>query len=251
MIMEKDSVAGYDVSRASNYDEESKLDKGNREQHRFFLQDFLKYTADTPKSFLELGCGTAYFTDVFYEMYPHIEGTLLDGSREMLAIAATRYTGKSAKASFVHSLFEEIKWDTLAPSYDLIFSSLSIHHLTDEGKWKIFDEIYDKLSPGGIFILYDVFRPLDQKSVEILEYLACMDSRRRLMTELEVDVDIEELNIQHIVANDRRIKQLEGDKETCLELQKENLRKSGFKNVTTIFQDARFAGTVAFKSRTA
>jgi tRNA (cmo5U34)-methyltransferase len=248
MITEKDSVAGYDVSRASNYDEESRLDKGNREQHRFFLQDILKYTGKTPGSFLELGCGTAYFTDVFYEMYPHIEGTLLDGSREMLAIAAAKYASTNVNAFFVHALFEDIKWNALAPEYDVIFSSLSIHHLTDDDKWKLFDNIYRKLSRDGIFILYDVFKPQDQKSVEILEYLACMDSRRRLMRELEVDVDIEELSIQHIIANDRRIKQLEGDKETCLELQKEKLRKSGFKNVTTIFQDARFAGTVAFKS---
>jgi SAM-dependent methyltransferase len=248
MNTEKFDVSGYDACRASNYDDESKLDKGNRDQHKLYLHDFLLYSDLKPQSFLELGCGTAYFTDVFYDLYPQIEGVLLDGSKEMLDIATSKFENTGLQARFEHSLFEFINWDNLDEGYDIIFSSLSIHHLVDDDKWKLFDNIYKKLNPNGVFILYDVFRPANSKSVEILEYLACMDSRRRLMEELEVDIDIEELNIKSIIANDRRIKNLEGDKEAGLEDQVNNLFKSGFKNVTTIFQDARFAGTVAFKT---
>jgi SAM-dependent methyltransferase len=36
--------------------------------------------------------------------------------------------------------------------YDVIISSLSIHHQPDERKKEVYKEIFDLLSPGGIFI---------------------------------------------------------------------------------------------------
>jgi len=243
-------VCGYNLERAANYDEESKVDKGNREQHALYLRDVLAYADIKPRSFLELGCGTAFFTDIFFDLYPGIRGTLVDASQAMLDVAAAKYSGKDVRVELRQGFFETLEWDTFQPSYDIIFSSLSIHHLQDEDKWTLFDSIHRKLSGKGIFILYDIFKPQDPMSVEILEFLACMDSQRRLRLELEVaaDMDIEELRIERIIANDRRIKKAEGDKESCLETQKQQLRRSGFRQVTTFFQDTRFAGTIAFKN---
>ena len=48
MSTEKFNVSGYDAFRASNYDDESKLDKGNREQHKLYLHDVLLYANTKP-----------------------------------------------------------------------------------------------------------------------------------------------------------------------------------------------------------
>ena len=185
---------------------------------------------------------------MFYELYPDIKGVLVDGSNEMLKIAAEKYADTAFSIHFENFLFEDINWDQLGHNFDIVFSSLSIHHLTDENKWQLFRDIYEGLTPNGIFILYDVFKPVDQKSFDVLEFLACMDSRRRLVEDLGVDLDIDELKISNIIENDRRIKHAEGDKEACLNDQLYYLKKAGFTGITTIFQDARFAGIVAFKS---
>lgn len=246
MSNEGQGINEYGEVRASNYDEESVYDKGNRDLHKTFLYDVLTYHQKAlPSTFLDLGCGTGYFTDVFFELYPTIHGDLIDGSEEMLKQAEPKF--KNFNVRLHHVLFEEINWSKLKLSYDIVFSSLAIHHLRDLDKWRLFQEVYNRLSENGIFILYDIFKPTDLKSFELLEFLACQDVRRRLKADLELDTDIEELNINNIIANDRRIKAAEGDKETCLELQKENLLKVGFNRVTTIFQDARFAGSIAFK----
>jgi tRNA (cmo5U34)-methyltransferase len=240
-------ISGYDSIRASDYDEESKVDKGNRELHRLFLRNLLLFNNRKPGSFLELGCGTGYFTEVFFEVFPNIRGTLIDGSKEMLEMAKSRFVGNSANLEYKQYRFEDIDWKTVSPQYDIIISPLAIHHLVDDEKWKLFQSIYDRLTPGGWFILYDIFKPKDQLSFEVLEFLTCMDHQQRLKAELEVDFDLEELRVENIIANDRRIKKAEGDKEACLEDQKYHLAKAGFTTVTTIFQDARFAGTIAFK----
>ena len=42
-------------------------------------------------------------------------------------------------------------------TYDTVISALSIHHLEDEDKIKLFSRIYDSLPKGGLFINYDQF----------------------------------------------------------------------------------------------
>ena len=43
-------------------------------------------------------------------------------------------------------------------NYDLIISSLSIHHLPDPAKRKLYKKIYAHLEPGGIFVNADQVR---------------------------------------------------------------------------------------------
>ena len=41
--------------------------------------------------------------------------------------------------------------------FDAVISALSIHHLENDEKDKLFKNIYDKLPSGGIFVNYDQF----------------------------------------------------------------------------------------------
>ncbi|MFB6346741.1 MAG: methyltransferase domain-containing protein [bacterium] len=45
--------------------------------------------------------------------------------------------------------------------YDWIFSSLSIHHISDDEKKSLYKQILSTLSPGGHFLLCDLFEPPD------------------------------------------------------------------------------------------
>jgi tRNA (cmo5U34)-methyltransferase len=237
---------------SQEYDENARLNKGNRDTHKMILEDLLRYLTNTPRLFFELGCGTGFFSDVFYKVFPGINGTLLDGSDKMLNISRELFRQKNYQANFIHSAFENMRWDEI-PEQDIFFSALAIHHLADRDKWEMFRRIHYKLSDVGHFILFDLFISGDKKQDQLLEYLACSDIRRRLKKELDAelgcdfDSDIEELRIDTIIKRDRLNKLREGDQEARLEDIVANLYASGFNQVVVLFQDIRFAGIIASK----
>lgn len=247
MNAETTPIGPYSPERTAVYDQNSQLDKGNREVHKSMVEDVLSFLSRRPSSFLDLGCGTGYFSEVFYQAFPEASGTLLDGSGEMLEEARARFGGRPLKADYQKALFQDWPAEPDTRQYDVIFSALAIHHLEDEQKWRLFGRIFDKLTPGGVFILYDIFRLENPRSQALLEYLACKDMQKRFMAELDICVEVEELSVERIIANDRRMRQAEGDKEACLEEILNRLTATGFGNVTTFLQEARFAGIVCFK----
>lgn len=99
---------------------------------------------------LDLGAGTGILTELLYKQHPNADITLVDLSTEMLNIAKMKFADKDFKyieADYLTYDFEE--------KYDIIVSSLSIHHLTDEEKKVLYGRIYNFLRKGGIFINAD------------------------------------------------------------------------------------------------
>jgi tRNA (cmo5U34)-methyltransferase len=103
---------------------------------------------------LDLGCGDGFFIEHF-KPKPSDEIVLVDGSREMLA-AAQRRLADYHNIQYVNISFQEIITQPLSRKFDFVFSSLAIHHLSPEDKYKIYKYIHDHLEENGIFINYDV-----------------------------------------------------------------------------------------------
>ena len=55
------------------------------------------------------------------------------------------------------------------PGFDVIHSSFAIHHLSDEVKRQVLNNIHRLLRPGGLFILVDIFRKPSQSRQEYVE----------------------------------------------------------------------------------
>ena len=123
----------------------------------------------------------------------------------------------------------------------IVFSAFAIHHLGDDDKRKVYEQIYRCLESDGIFILFDSFRPREEQADRLLEYLCCLDIKRRAENARSRPLDIE-----RVIARDRENKCNEGDREASLPDQLAWLHEIGFRNVTTIFQESRYAGLVAF-----
>ncbi|QJD97221.1 class I SAM-dependent methyltransferase [Mucilaginibacter robiniae] len=103
------------------------------------------------KTVLDIGAGTGLFTQFIYQKRPDLHFTLIDISGEMLAVAKERFAGAN-NVSF-HEL--DFSKGTIEQKYDLIISSLAIHHLEDSLKEALYQNIYNDLNPGGIFINAD------------------------------------------------------------------------------------------------
>jgi tRNA (cmo5U34)-methyltransferase len=132
------------------------------------LQSFyIHFVRDgSPKAVLDLGCGDGVVTSVLADADASISATLVDGSADMLAKAKERLRGLK-NARYIHANFQElIREDRLDRDFDLIASSLAIHHLSMEEKTALFKRAYDRLRPGGHFVNIDVVlapnEPLEQ-----------------------------------------------------------------------------------------
>ncbi len=116
----------------------------------------------SPKNILELGCGTGYLTKLLHEEYKDAKITAVDAAGEMLK--TTEFRLKDVNLTLIESTFEKL--NLKENSYDLIISSLAIHHLVDSDKQKLFKEIHRWLKPGGLFVLADVVRAVSNKIYE-------------------------------------------------------------------------------------
>jgi tRNA (cmo5U34)-methyltransferase len=100
---------------------------------------------------LDIGAGTGLLSALLLQRYPDASLTLLDISDQMLNAAHERFSGNPD----VRCITGDYSTGDLGGQYDLICSALSIHHLIDKDKQKLYDRIYGALNPGGVFVNAD------------------------------------------------------------------------------------------------
>jgi SAM-dependent methyltransferase len=120
-----------------------------------------------PRAILDLGCGDGILgqalRDAFAEVAPTV--VLADFSPPMLEAARERFKSRQdggdphdSPVHFVEVDYARPDWpkrasgDGLPERYDVIISGFSIHHQPDYGKRRIYADIFDLLTPGGIFL---------------------------------------------------------------------------------------------------
>jgi ubiquinone/menaquinone biosynthesis C-methylase UbiE len=113
----------------------------------------LKYYNNNFENIVDLGAGTGLLTQEIYEIYNNAHYTLIDVSKDMLEIAEERFRGLNNFAFIKADYIENIPVEKC----DLICSALSIHHLENNDKEKLYKNIYKILEKGGCFINLDQF----------------------------------------------------------------------------------------------
>jgi ubiquinone/menaquinone biosynthesis C-methylase UbiE len=104
---------------------------------------------------LDVGCGTGYFTRRMAEtVAPGGTALGIDPSREVIARA--RRSTRLPNCTFAQGIAEAL--DTEDQSYDVVVSSLMLHHLPDPLRPQAIGEMYRVLRPGGRVLVAD-FRP--------------------------------------------------------------------------------------------
>jgi tRNA (cmo5U34)-methyltransferase len=101
---------------------------------------------------LDLGAGTGLLSSYVLGQYPDAQLTLVDLSQGMLDIARLRFGHNHPNLTIIagdYTVFE-----TSEP-FDCVVSALSIHHLEDQAKHKLYNRIFKLLKPGGVFVNAD------------------------------------------------------------------------------------------------
>jgi tRNA (cmo5U34)-methyltransferase len=124
--------------------------------------EIIPFAHDRRIAVADLGAGSGLFARHVLAVYPNASFTLVDASREMLDIARKRFRQKTESFIFVEQRLEDF---SEPDRFDVVISSLAIHHLEHADKRSLFKRIFAALRPGGAFINVDQIKgqpPFDQ-----------------------------------------------------------------------------------------
>ncbi len=208
---------------------------GNRRKFISCFDDFYKNTTNfiisnitKPKRIIDLGAGTGLLTHFWYQQCPDSKYILVDIADEMLNIARKRFRGIENVSYQVADYINELPND----SFDTVISALSIHHLENNDKEKLFSRIYHALPNNGLFVNYDQFCA---GQPEINKWYDNYWEKQLSNSEL-ADKDIE-------LWRERR----KLDRECSVEQEIDMMKKYKFKLVKCIYSYQKFSVIIAIK----
>jgi tRNA (cmo5U34)-methyltransferase len=131
---------------------------------------------------LDVGCGDGILGRAVMAEQPNARGVFLDFSDPMLE--AARKKADPRRATFVVQDLAARNWAQAvrdqAP-FDLVVSGLAIHHLPDQRKRELYQDIFDLLRPGGLFLHLEHVAPHSQWAKEAFDemFVDCLWSHHR------------------------------------------------------------------------
>jgi len=105
--------------------------------------------------FLDLGCGDGILGRALFDRCPDARGVFLDFSQTMIAAAKEKLLASPYEAVFIVQDYGQPGWVQVVAEqapFDVIVSGFSIHHQPDVRKRAIYQELFELLAPGGLFL---------------------------------------------------------------------------------------------------
>lgn len=193
--------------------------------------EIIHFHHDRELRVLDLGAGTGLLSAGVAARYPCALFTLVDLSPAMLKIAEERFASiGTGRVSFQTMDYDK---EPLRGTYDLIISALSIHHLTDDSKAKLFQKVHNALEPGGLFINADLVQGENAVAEKICAHTWLRKVRENGISEAALDAAF------------LRMKE---DRMSPLSNQLTWLSQAGFIDVTTWYRYYSFVVYSATKS---
>ena len=181
----------------------------------------LMNTHSSTPTVLDIGSGTGLFSSLILEKYPDAHITLIDISEKMMDIAKKRFSN-FLNVNYVLDDYTSHKFES---KFDMIVSSLSIHHLTDKEKESLYHQAYSLLNKGGVFVNAD----------QVLGHTPYLDTLYKNDWKQKIEssgLSQEEINSAH--------ERTKLDKMSTLADQLNWLKESGFKDVDCIYKYFNF-----------
>lgn len=180
---------------------------------------------------LDLGAGTGLLSALVAEALPNARLTLVDFSEAMLKKARLRFASEPARFDF--EVMDYAK-EPLVGEYDAVISALSIHHLDDGEKRRLFHKVREILPEGGVFVNAD----------QVLGTTPEIEGRYHEWWLHEVrEAGVSEYDLT------ASLERIEQDKNATLKSQLAWLEEAGFEEVDCPYKNHRFAVYGGRKSR--
>ena len=99
------------------------------------------------KKILDVGSGTGTMLMMVKKAYPTAEVTGLDGDPQILEIARSKARSLGLEIQFDQGMSFDLPYPN--ESFDVVLTSMMLHHLTRDSKQSTAEEMYRVLRPGG------------------------------------------------------------------------------------------------------
>lgn len=164
-----EEMANFFNLRAGDYDDHVKKVVGD-DFNAFYnaISQSIQNT-DEVTSVLDLGCGTGLEIGGIFKKVPNASITCVDLSHKMLSELKEKYLNHSNNITLVEESYLDFKYEP--NKYDYIISVMTMHHLEQDVKLKLYKSIHNSLKDSAFYIEGDYIVSEDQEKAIFNEYL--------------------------------------------------------------------------------
>jgi len=161
----------------------------------FFFSSALSFIPDTAETLLELGSGTGYATSRILARHPGIKIYGIDHSPQMI-----QYALEKPELSGILFYEQDIMDPWPDSPYNVIITTLCLHHIPANDRMYLLHRVYESLSPGGVFICGDIIRPGSDPAEEVYRtrWIRSMEDSGISRHEIETIVASRKLNFKEM-----------------------------------------------------
>jgi tRNA (cmo5U34)-methyltransferase len=139
----------------------------SREEQMATVATLLPFDREAEFQVVELSSGQGLLAYTLLDCFPNARLLALDLSVVMLAKASELLVPFLNRCELEEFDLMSADWLGRIDGADSVVSSLTIHHLSGEGKQQLFQNVFERLAPGGAFIIADLVHPQRPEANEL------------------------------------------------------------------------------------
>jgi tRNA (cmo5U34)-methyltransferase len=223
--------------RAQHWDSRADLVIPRRQEFLEMILSVMAVAADRDDlRVIDLGAGTGVLADKVLQRWPRASVVCVDKAAEMIEIGSARF-GDDSRILWLQRDLAAPDWPAgLASPFDAVVSSLTIHLIPDDAKWRLYRWAFEHLVPGGVLINADRLRAATPALDDVYHELWMQHIVRRTKEVLGKDVALATVRERQ-----RTMDQAAGLQCATLEQNTDWLREAGFAAVECYWKNGQWA----------
>ncbi len=177
----RDDVEGWGEEDSAVYRALAEVAVPRREEQLATLLCLLPFGRDDAFRIVDLGCGEGVLGHAALTAFPNASALALDGSASMREHASNLLSAFGERVDVRPFTLESDEWLGELDGAGCVVSSLVVHHLTDDGKRRVFQEAHQRIREPGALMLIDCVQPQRGEGVRLYADAYDSISRRQSM----------------------------------------------------------------------
>lgn len=151
-----------DKGHADGWDKRVQAIESDRKDAFATMLELLPEDLQAPLRIVDIGAGHGKVASIVLDRYPNATAVLIDFSQPMIEKGIEQMQRFEGRYRYVEWDMNEGEWPAdLAGPFEAAVSSAAIHHLENPRKAWLAQQVFDRLTPGGVFANFDLFRDPD------------------------------------------------------------------------------------------